>query len=300
MLRDLSDTLAFVQVVKRGSFTAAAASLKTSKARISNKVRELELRLGAQLLYRSTRSLQLTEVGAVYYRHCQHLDEIIANAESAVGEVHEKLSGWLHVTAPHWLVTNALIPLLVRFRDVHPGIRLRLHLDHEVNDLVEEDFDVACRLWYGQMPDSSLTARRIAEIPTGLYASREYLSQAGTPSDPSELQNHACLVTQYHFDRPTQSWPLHGKNQSVDFSINPVVVASDPGALYELLKKGQGIQLTNEMLVRQDVSEGRVIRILLEWSGSDAILYAVRAGGRVQPAKVRAFMEFLAENFSKE
>lgn len=296
MLRDMSDTLAFVEVVERGSFTAAAESLRTSKARISKKVQDLEQRLGVKLLHRTTRNIRLTEAGSVYFERCRDLVRLIGDAESAVEQVHGRPSGWLRVTAPHWLVTKALAPLMVGFREAYPDVKLQLLLDHDVKNIVHEDIDVACRLWNGPMPDSNLVARRLADIQTGLYASRQYLQQHGVPEHPSQLIDHACLVTQLFYGRPQHSWPLTRQSEVMDFPINPAVVATDPEALFEFLIRGQGIQLTNPHLVRSATEAGDVVRILPEWSGPSATLYAVRAGGRVQPLKVRSFIDYLSGN----
>ena len=299
MLRDMSDTLAFVEVVERGSFTAAAESLRTSKARVSKKVQDLEQRLGVKLLHRTTRNIRLTEAGSVYFERCRDLARLIGDAESAVDQVHGRPSGWLRVTAPHWLATRALAPLLVGFREAYPDVRLQLLLDHDIKNIVHEDIDVACRLWNGQMPDSSLAARRLAEIPTGLYASRRYLEENGVPQHPSELKDHSCLVTQLFYGRQRHSWPLMNGHELADYPINPAVVATDPEALLAFLVAGQGIQLTNPYLVRAAVEAGEVVRILPEWHGPEATLYAVRAGGRVQPLKVRAFIDYLAEHLEE-
>lgn len=293
MLRDMSDTLAFVEVVERGTFTAAAESLRTSKARVSKKVQDLEQKLGVKLLHRTTRNIRLTEAGSIYFDRCRDLARLIGDAESAVEQVHGKPSGWLRVTAPHWLVTKALAPLLVGFRETYPEVKLQLLLDHDVKNIVQENIDVACRLWNGPMPDSNLAARRLADIPTGLYASRKYLQQHGVPEHPSQLKDHACLVTQLFYDRRVHSWPLTKQSEVIDYPIDPAVVATDPEALFEFLIRGQGIQLTNPHLVHATVVSGDLVRVLPEWSRPSATLYAVRAGGRVQPLKVRAFIDYL-------
>ncbi|MFN4206013.1 MAG: LysR substrate-binding domain-containing protein [Agrobacterium albertimagni] len=295
----MSDTLAFVEVVQRGSFTAAAESLRTSKARVSKKVQELEQRLGVKLLHRTTRNIRLTEAGSVYFERCRDLAKLIGDAESAVEQVHGKPSGWLRVTAPHWLVTKSLAPLLAGFREAYPEVKLQLLLDHDVKNIVHEDIDVACRLWNGPMPDSNLAARRLADIPTGLYASRQYLRKHGRPEHPSQLKDHACLVTQLFYDRPEHAWPLTRDSDVTNYPINPTVVSTDPDALLEFLVRGQGIQLTNPHLVHAAVASGEVVRILPEWSGPSATLYAVRAGGRVQPLKVRAFIDYLSEHLGE-
>lgn len=143
MLRDMSYTMAFIGVVERGSFTAAAESLRTSKARISKKVQDLEQRLGVKLLHRTTRNIRLTEAGSIYFERCRDLARLIGDAENAVEQVNGK--PWLRVTAPHWLVTKALVPLLAGFRKAYPEVKLQLLLDHDVMNIVHEDIDVARR-----------------------------------------------------------------------------------------------------------------------------------------------------------
>ena len=127
----------------------------------------------------------------------------------------------------------------------------------------------------------------------GIYAAPAYIARYGSPTHPSELVHHACLLTQYYFDRPTCSWPL-SKNGALDhFPVRPVAVASDPEGLHGFLLAGEGVLLTNDLRVKPDVLAGRLVRILPDWDGPEPVLYAVRAGGRVQPPKVKAFLDFL-------
>jgi DNA-binding transcriptional LysR family regulator len=293
MLRDLSDTIAFVKVVQEGSFTAAARALRTPKTRISRKVQELERRLGIQLLHRTTRSLRLTGAGTVYFEHCKTLVKNIEDAENAVGELQQHPRGWLKITAPHWLTTRALVPILVEFRRFYPEVYPQLLLGHEVTDIVAKDIDLAFRIWDGALPDSSLTARRLGSMPTGIYASPSYLEKWGAPEHPSELSKHACLVSVLYFDRSVHAWPLVYGGTRTEFPIRPVAVSSDPEGLHGFLLAGEGLQLTNEVRVKADVAAGSLVRVLPEWSGPEPSLYALRAGGGVQPPKVKAFIDFL-------
>lgn len=132
-------------------------------------------------------------------------------------------------------MNKALVPLLAGFRKAYPEVKLQLLLDHDVMNIVIEDIDVACRLWNGAMPDSNLAARRLADIPTALYASRTYIHEHGILEHPSQLKDHACLVTQLFYGQPKHSWPLTREAEVVDYPINPAVVATDPEALFEFL-----------------------------------------------------------------
>ncbi|MDP3747401.1 MAG: LysR family transcriptional regulator [Phenylobacterium sp.] len=293
MLRDFSDTIAFVKVVQEGSFTSAARALKTPKTRISRKVQELEARLGAQLLNRTTRSLKLTEAGAVYFHHCEGLVKELEDAEHAVGELQQHPRGWLRITAPHWLGIRILAPALVEFRRFYPDVQPQLLLGHEVVDLMAKEIDIAFRLQEGDLPDSSLAARRMGALPMGLYAAPRYLEQAGEPQHPDELAAHAGLFTQFYFNRPTVAWPLSRGDERGHFPVRPVAVASDPEGLHPFLLAGEGLMLANHVRVAAEVQAGRLVRVLPDWQGPAPSLYAVRPGARVQPPKVKALLDFL-------
>jgi DNA-binding transcriptional LysR family regulator len=293
MLRDFSDTVAFVKVVQEGSFTAAARVLKIPKTRISRKVQELERRLDVQLLNRTTRSLKLTTAGQVYFQHCEALVKDLEDAENAVAELQQHPRGWLRITAPHWLTTRVLAPVLTEFRRFYPEVYPQLIISHEVIDLVAKEIDIAFRLVEGLMPDSTLAVRRLGGLPMGVYAAPAYLERAGAPQDPSELAQHACLLTQFYFDRPLAAWPLSRDGVTTHFPVRPVAVASDPEGLHGFLLAGEGLHLANHVRVKADVEAGRLVRLLPEWSGPEPSLYAVRPGGRVQPPKVKAFLDFL-------
>ncbi|WP_157020082.1 LysR family transcriptional regulator [Mesorhizobium xinjiangense] len=293
MLRDFSDTAAFVKVVQEGSFTAAARVLKVPKTRISRKVQELESRLQIQLLNRTTRSLKLTEAGAVYFQHCERLVKDLEDAENAVAELQQHPRGWLRITAPYWLATRVLTPLLTEFRRFYPEVSPQLLLGHEVVDLVNKDIDVALRLQEGSLPDSTLTARRLGVLPMSIYAAPSYLERAGTPQHPAELADHSCLLTEFYFNRPVVAWPLSNGAERSLFGVRPVAVASDPEALHAFLLAGVGLLMTNDVRVKSDVAAGNLVRVLPEWAGPKPTLYAIRPGGRVQPPKVKAFLDFL-------
>ncbi|MBA3325242.1 MAG: LysR family transcriptional regulator [Rhodobacteraceae bacterium] len=293
MLRDFSDTVAFVKVVQEGSFTAAALVLMVPKNRISRKVQELEHRLSAQLLNRTTRSLKLTEAGTAYFQHCEALVRNLEDAENAVADLQQHPRGWLRITAPHWVGMRILMPVLCEFRRSHPTIYPQLFLGHEVVDLLAHDINIAFRTWYGSMPSSTLVARRLGALPMGIYAAPSYLQRAGAPQHPSDLAQHACLVTKLYYDRPVLEWSLSNGGDRIPFSIRAVAVANDSEGLHGLLLAGEGLQLTHHRRVKVDVAAGRLVRVLPDWVGPEPTLYALRPSGRVQPPKVKALLDFL-------
>ena len=160
MSRDLNDTLVFVKVVELGSFTAAARTLRLPKTTVSRKVHELEERLGAQLLHRTTRKLGLTEAGNIYFTHCQRIARDLDEAESAVGELQGGPRGWLRVTATHAVGNFWIAPLLGEFHARHPEVRVELLLSNDNLDIIAGEIDVAMRV--GTLADSNLAARRLS------------------------------------------------------------------------------------------------------------------------------------------
>lgn len=127
----------------------------------------------------------------------------------------------------------------------------------------------------------------------GLYAAHSYIERASALRHPSELVEHACLTTQFWFDRPVPAWPLSDGGDRMAFPIRPVAMGSDPEVLHSLLLAGEGIQLTNHVRVKQDLGAGRLVPVLPLWRGPEPVLYALRPSGRIQPPKVKALLDFL-------
>src|SRR3954468_5120300 len=188
MQRDLNDTLVFVKVVELGSFTAAAKALQLPTTTVSRKVRDLETRLGAQLLHRTTRKLGLTEAGNVYFEHCQRIARELDQAESAVGELQGGPRGWLRVTTTHALGATWIAPLLGEFHDRHPQVRVELLLSNDHLDIIAGEIDVALRV--GTLADSNLSARKLSVLRSAVYTTPGYIERFGEPSHPDELIHH--------------------------------------------------------------------------------------------------------------
>ncbi|URK88979.1 substrate binding domain-containing protein [Rhizobium sp. RCAM05350] len=186
-----------------------------------------------------------------------------------------------------------MAPVLTEFKRFYPDIYPQLFLGAEVTDIIAKEVDVAIRIWNGPMPDSSLSSRRLGSMPTGLYAAPSYLESYGEPTHPSQLKDHACLVSQLYMGRDDPAWPLFKEGERKEYAIRPVAAATDPEGLHGFLLAGQGIQLTNHMRVKADVSAGRLRRVLTDWVGPEPSLYAVRTGGRLMPPRLRVFLDFL-------
>jgi len=296
MARDLNDTLIFVRVVEHGSFISAARALRLPKTTVSRKVQELELRLGAQLLHRTTRKLGLTEAGNVYFEHCQRIARELDEAESAVGQLQGGPRGWLRVTAPYSMGIEWIAPLLSEFHARHPEVRVEMVLNNEPLDLIDKEIDVALRV--GNLPDSNLVARRLAVFRTQIYASQSYLERHGEPLHPDDLQHHRTLAYTKQRRNGSFYWALHDGARSTEFRVDPVFVANDPAALRGALLSGEGLMLGNDIMMKPYAEGGYIRRVLPAWNGPEYEMNALFPRGRVQSPKVRAFVDFLVDRLN--
>jgi DNA-binding transcriptional LysR family regulator len=293
MSRDLNDTLLFVRVVEQGSFTAAARLLGLPKATVSRKVRDLEDRLGARLLNRTTRRLSLTEAGTVYFERSKRIAEDLDEAENAVHQLEGSPRGWLRVTAPYALGVTLLGPILPEFRKRYPDVRLDIVLSSEILDLVGGEIDVALRV--GSLPDSSLSAHRLTVFETQVVASTGYLARHGEPLVPEDLENHHALVVAPTRRGEAHAWRLSNGERDEAFPVRPAFVANDPYLLRSMLFGHQGLMLTSTAIARDTPPGVHVRPVLASWRGPGLELNAVFVGGRVISPRVRVFVDFIAE-----
>ena len=299
MSHDLNDTLIFVKVVEHGSFIGAAKSLRLPKTTVSRKVQELEARLGAQLLHRTTRKLGLTEAGNVYYEHSQRIARDLNEAESAVSQLQAGPRGWLRFTAPYSMGIDKIAPLLGEFHARHPEVRVEMLLSNEPLDLIGGEIDVALRL--GPLSDSTFVARKLGSLRTQVFASSAYVARYGEPLHPDELQYHRTLALAKHRQgNGGYAWPLDDGSGAQTFPINPILVANDPAALKGALLCGEGVIVGADVMVKSAVEQGVVKRVLAGWTGGDYELNAVFPRGHGQSPKVRAFVDFLLERLNLE
>jgi DNA-binding transcriptional LysR family regulator len=296
MSSDLNDTLIFVKVVEHGSFIAAARALRLPKTSVSRKVQELETRLGAQLLHRTTRKLGLTEAGTIYFEHCQQIAQRLDEAESAVGQLQGGPRGWLRFTAPYSVGITWIAPLLTEFYARYPDLRVESVLTNESVDLIDKGIDVGLRV--GNLPDSNLVARRLAVFRTQVYASPLYIARYGEPVHPDELQRHRALAMHKSRTNGSYVWELHDGERRADYRVDPVLVANDPGALIGALIGGEGLMLASDVTVKPYAEQGYVQRVLAGWTGPELDFNAVFPRGRVPSPKVRAFVDFLVERLN--
>lgn len=293
MATDLNDTVIFVKVIETGSFTAAARDLRLPKTTVSRRVRKLEQRLGAQLLHRTTRRLNLTEAGATFFEQCRDIPRMLEDAEGAVGQLQGEPRGTLRVTASYSLMVNLIAPLLPDFRRRCPHVRMDIVLSHQTLDLVADQIDLALRM--GPLADSTMIARHLAVFPNRIYASPAYLAEHGEPTHPRELQRHLALVTRVARQGRGYAWEMSRDGFGQSFPLNVVIEADDPEVLKAPLLAGAGLMMATDQIMARHVAEGSVRPVLQGWLGRCPELHAIFPQGHVQPPKLRAFVDFLVE-----
>lgn len=298
MSHDLNDSLIFVKVVEQGSFIAAAHALGLPKTTVSRKVQELEQRLGARLLHRTTRRIGLTEAGSVYHDHCRRIARELDEAESAVSQLQSGPRGWLRFTVPYSIGITWIAPLLGEFHARYPEIQLDMHLGNETLDLIAGEADLALRV--GPLPDSNLVARKLGSLRSQVFASPSYVARYGEPQHPDELQAHRTLAMRKNRNVHNNRffWTLSDGGELREFPVNPLVVANDPTALNGAMVCGEGLMLTGDVMAKPFVESGMVQRVLAGWTGPAYDFNAVFAGGRLVSPKVRAFVDFLVERLN--
>jgi DNA-binding transcriptional LysR family regulator len=289
---DLNEMLVFARVVQAGSFTSAAAKLGMPKSTVSRKVSELEARLNARLLQRTTRKLGLTDVGRIYYDYCARIVGEVEDAERAVSSLEETPRGVLRVTAP----VNAafLAPIVSDFLKRYPEVRLELFCTTRAVDLVEERFDLAIRA--GALADSSLIARSLGSVDWFLVAVPAYLKRRGRPRSPEDLKKHDCMFFGVGLD--VASVRLENAGRSVQVAPSPRMVVTDMDILYAAVTAGLGIALLPAFGCVKDLRAHRLERVLGNWSAPSTPVHVVYPSTRYVSPKVKSFVDHLQKRMT--
>jgi DNA-binding transcriptional LysR family regulator len=290
----LTDMATFAAVVEHNSFSVAADALNTSKSNVSRRVASLENRLGLKLLHRTTRRLDLTESGRLYYAHCERMMNEARDADRAVRLMHSAPSGTLNISLPETLGRAHILPLLPDFLRRYPDIQLNVTITSRKVDLAEEGFDVALRK--GAVDDESLTAVPLGSSTQLLYASRDYLSHRSAPQEPDDLQHHDILSSRIT-NGPADMFLWRG-NEVVKVRVVPRLALKDHDALLAMTLSGLGVALLPEWMARAHVHEGRLVPVLQAFRGPSVDFNLVFQPHRGMAPNLRAFVEFVTDRFA--
>ncbi|KAA8998937.1 LysR family transcriptional regulator [Affinibrenneria salicis] len=290
LIDDLPGLIAFERTAALGSFTAAARELGISLSVVSKRLANFEQRLSIHLLNRSTRRLSLTDEGRQLFAHATRVIAELKLAQETLIRQSEGVSGVLKITAPNGLGRRRIVPLLAGFSSLHPQLQIQLQLSDDVLDLISHGFDLALR--YGELPDSSLIARVLAPNRRVLCASPGYLRRRGQPQKLADLARHDCIHigstagTEWHFD----------DGQSVHITAR--AICNDGEAAHAMSLAGMGIVLKSFLDVAADLASGNLIQLLPQHAVSAAPLNAVYPRGHQVTPRLRAFIDYIAEQLA--
>ncbi len=286
----------FVQAVELNSFSAAGRRLGLSPSAVSKMISRIEDRLGTRLLVRSTRTLQLTPEGEIYRQRAMRIVAEIEEAERAVAfGASAAPRGLLRVNSSVPVGVTCILPLVPRFLDKYPDVKLDVSLSDGVVDLIEERADIAIRV--GPMRNSALKARKLFESRVVVIASPAYLARHGTPKHPRDLEQHNCL--NFNFRRALNEWPFRNPEtgETDMLAVSGNFLANNGVTAQHMCLAGLGIARLGLFHVREDIREGRLIPLLEAYNPGDLELtHAVFVGHEYLAARVRSFVDFLAEN----
>ncbi len=285
---------AFVTAVEHGGFSAAARELGLTPSALSKLVSRLEDRLDVRLLHRTTRRLQLTPEGDIFFRRAQRILAAIDEAEAEVAEANATPRGLLRLHCGSAFGMHQLTPAIPRFLERHPDIRIDITINDQPPAAMEEGIDLAIRI--GPLDESSMVARRICNLQRVICAAPSYLERHGTPRTPDDLQQHNCLwITSLPALR---RWPFDTDEGIRVVNVGGNIVANTAETVLQLAVAGLGIIRLTDVIVGEAIKRGELVPILADWHHAEpAPLFATYPSGRHLSPKVRAMVDFLVEAF---
>jgi DNA-binding transcriptional LysR family regulator len=289
-----AEMTAFVRTVETGGFSAAARQLGLTPSALSKLVTRLENRLGARLLQRTTRRVQLTAEGEAFYARARPILKAMDEAEAEVAEAGASPRGQLRLFCGSTFGMHQLAPAIPRFQARNPAVAIDITISDERLDMMQEGFDLAIRI--GPLDESSLVARRICNLERVICASPAYLERHGTPRTPDDLQQHNCLwITSLPALR---RWPFDTDDGIRVVHVEGNVVTNNAETVLQLAVAGVGVTRLSDVVVAEAIRAGSLVPILADWHHVEPVpLFATYPSGRNLSPKVRAMVDFLVEEF---
>lgn len=303
---DLGNMRVFLSVARLGSFSEAGRQLDLAPSSISRQIGQLEDSLGVRLFTRTTRKLTLTGAGELWSQRAARILAEVEEAREAVRDFDAAPRGVVRVSAPIAFGRLHAAPAIIGFLQNYPDIGVEFGLTDRRVDLVEEGVDVALRI--GQLPDSSLVARRLAPMQRLICASPQYLKRRGMPTLPADLVNHDCLTFRLYDTgsiwRPgADLWQLQGPDDAYEIPVKGPLKATSAEVLVRAALADMGLILVLDWLVEPYIQTGELVRVFADYriahDTGDGAIYAVYPSGRYVPAKVRVFIDYMAAHFAK-
>lgn len=282
---------AFVEVVRMGTFVAAAQELSVSPSHVSRLVTQLEQQLDCALLYRTTRQIHLTDAGALYYRHCRQLFDGFRDAEAAIGDLQGRPQGKLSLTSATTFGERFIAPLVNDFQIAHPQLEVRMHFTNRQVDIIDEGFDVAIRM--GRLEDSSLIAKRLCERREYVVGAPTYFAHAAPLHALTELNRHRCLIGSRNH------WRFAVDGVCREVRVDGPWRANSGPALLDAALKGLGLAQLPGYYVKKHLDSGDLISVLDAYRHDDNAVWAVFPRHRQRSPKLHYFLNHLVEHLPK-
>jgi len=292
---DFAELRAFVAVVERQSFVRAAEHLGLSPSALSQTIRQLEGRIGARLLNRTTRSVAPSATGELLYRRIAPLFREMAAAVADAGEATGRMSGTLRINTLGIAARTVIAPRLARFHRAHPDVVLDIVVDDALADIVRGRFDAGIRVG-GQLEKDMVAVRLTPDMKMMAVASPDYLSRRGTPTSPAELHQHACINWRLEMDGRHYRWEFEKQGHRLDVAVDGPVITNHADVGIAAALAGLGIAYHFEQDgVGELLAQGRLVRVLSDWSISRPGLFLYYPSRQHRPALLGAFVDCLLD-----
>lgn len=293
---DLNGMMLFAAVVRAKGFSQAARETGMPKSTISRKVAQLEEQLGVRLLQRNTRSLSLTQVGALFFQHCTSISDELEAAKATIENTHNDVSGSLRIAIPVSFSQELIAHLCSGFMRLYPNIELDVQFTDNDVSLVGEGYDIAIK--YGPLQSSDLIARLLFERQSLLVASPNYLSSHGTPATPKDLAQHQGILL--GTSRSAPIWPL-GKGQAKTMiNFKKKVRVNSAVMVKQLVLDDFGIAMLSSSVCQGELASGRLMPLLPEWPIEAFKVYGVYSSKRQLATSIKAFLDFFHQRFTHQ
>lgn len=286
---------AFARVVEAGSFTKAADTLHMSKTTVTQLVQQLEARLRVKLLNRTTRKVNVTADGAVYYERVLRLLADMDDAETSLSGASSVPRGRLRVDVPSPLARLILVPALPDFYARYPDIQIDLGVSDRIVDIIDENVD--CVVRGGELTDQSLMARKVADLPLGVFAAPSYLARVGTPAHPLELEDSAHRIVGFLWARTGKPVPyaLHNPGERLQIKGRYALAVDDGNAYLAAGLAGLGVLWLPKYMSKDSEASGALVPLFKDWSLDPMPLYVAFPPNRHISLKLRVFIDWVVE-----
>jgi DNA-binding transcriptional LysR family regulator len=293
---DLNGMMLFAAVVRANGFSQAARDIGQPKSTISRKVAQLEEELGVRLLQRDTRNISLTQVGALFFQHCDSISQEVEAAKAIIENTHTDVSGSLRIAIPVSFSQEVIGHLCSSFMRLYPNIELDIQFTDSDVGLVGEGYDIALK--YGPLQSSDLVARLLFERQPILVAGPNYLKKYGVPATPQELSKHQGILLGTTLSAPI--WSLGKGNRKIMATFNRKVRVNSAKMVKRFALDDYGIALLSNTSCKQEIASGSLVPILQEWPMDPIKVYGVYSSRRQLASNISAFLDFVAKRYSNQ